>query len=47
MPKAISHNKMFLSLSRADMTFLHEGNETLIDGLVNFEKMVSEATPTN
>jgi len=25
----------------SDMTFTHEGNKTFIDGLVNFEKMVS------
>ena len=29
-------------VSLADMAFLHEGNETMIEGLVNFEKMVSE-----
>lgn len=27
------------------MTFLHEGNETMIDGLVNFEKMVCHSHP--
>lgn len=25
----------------ADMTFIHEGNHTLVENLVNFEKMVS------
>lgn len=33
------HYEMFFLLS--DMTFTHEGNKTFIDGLVNFEKMVS------
>lgn len=25
----------------ADMTFIHEGNHTLVENLINFEKMVS------
>lgn len=24
-----------------DMTFIHEGNHTLVENLINFEKMVS------
>lgn len=33
--------KLFLSLFLSvDAFFLHEGNETFVDGLVNFEKMV-------
>uniref|UniRef100_A0A8C2GT47 Rap guanine nucleotide exchange factor 4 n=1 Tax=Cyprinus carpio TaxID=7962 RepID=A0A8C2GT47_CYPCA len=31
----------FMPLLIKDMTFTHEGNKTFIDGLVNFEKMVS------
>ncbi|KAK8761746.1 hypothetical protein V5799_026986 [Amblyomma americanum] len=31
----------FMPLLLKDMTFCHEGNKTFIDGLVNFEKMVS------
>lgn len=28
----------------ADMTFIHEGNHTLVENLINFEKMVSLRT---
>lgn len=35
----LQHDIFFSLLS--DMTFTHEGNKTFIDGLVNFEKMVS------
>lgn len=28
----------------ADMTFIHEGNHTLVENLINFEKMVSSRT---
>uniref|UniRef100_A0AAR2KE98 Rap guanine nucleotide exchange factor (GEF) 4 n=1 Tax=Pygocentrus nattereri TaxID=42514 RepID=A0AAR2KE98_PYGNA len=31
----------FMPLLIKDMTFTHEGNKTFVDGLVNFEKMVS------
>lgn len=27
----------------ADMTFIHEGNHTLVENLINFEKMVSSS----
>ena len=30
----------FMPLLLKDMTFIHEGNKTLCNGLVNFEKMV-------
>lgn len=28
----------------ADMTFIHEGNHTLVENLINFEKMVSSGS---
>lgn len=31
-------NRAHLSI---DMTFIHEGNHTLVENLINFEKMVS------
>ncbi|XP_036615996.1 rap guanine nucleotide exchange factor 3 isoform X3 [Trichosurus vulpecula] len=34
----------FMPLLLKDMTFIHEGNHTLVDSLVNFEKMVLNVT---
>uniref|UniRef100_A0A5F9CVI5 Ras-GEF domain-containing protein n=1 Tax=Oryctolagus cuniculus TaxID=9986 RepID=A0A5F9CVI5_RABIT len=31
----------FMPLLLKDMTFIHEGNRTLVENLINFEKMVS------
>lgn len=31
----------FVPLLLKDLTFIHEGNKTYYNGLVNFEKMVS------
>ena len=33
-------NVSCIMLSISDMTFIFEGNKTIIDGLINFEKMV-------
>uniref|UniRef100_A0A8C0B2E6 Rap guanine nucleotide exchange factor 3 n=1 Tax=Buteo japonicus TaxID=224669 RepID=A0A8C0B2E6_9AVES len=35
----------FVPLLLKDMTFIHEGNRTLAENLINFEKMVSGAAP--
>lgn len=37
-PPSSSHGLLSHSL---DLTFLHEGSKTLVDGLVNIEKLVS------
>ena len=33
----------FMPLLLKDMTFIFEGNKTVIDGLINFEKIVSSS----
>lgn len=34
-----------LDLAPTDLTFIHEGNRTLSENLINFEKMVSGRAP--
>lgn len=36
----------FMPLLLKDMTFSHEGNKTYMEGLLNFEKMVSSGAST-
>lgn len=38
-----AHLPLFLCFP--DLTFLHEGSKTLLDGLVNIEKLVSPSKP--
>lgn len=35
----------FIPLILKDLTFIHEGNKTYFNGLVNFEKMVCHSPP--
>ena len=44
LPLSLSLSVTQFILIVADMAFLHEGNETMIEGLVNFEKMVSSVS---
>lgn len=39
---SLPHTKRSL-LYPLDLTFLHEGSKTLVDGLVNIEKLVSDS----